>query len=998
MIHPKPREVRRGTVLPILTVCLVGLMGFVALAIDIGMMAVARSQAQNAADIAALAGARTLDGKDANNNLGNAVAKARASAAANSILNSPITDSQVTAVEGGIYRYQPNAGKFKPVFGQGRGPDESYGVIQVTINSQQSTYFARVLGVNSLNIGATATAVHRPRDVALVLDFSGSMGYSSQFNYSNNGTRSLNPDSSFPRFGPWSIYDGPGMVMDFNNPGSSPANLNTYVPPTPMQRVWPYQDSTGYLYAANNLTIDTPAGPAIVSQFVQSDNTSSAFVNSGAFPSFTNVNVTGASNPTNVVTPAPDTFSNQNATGFVGDKFPLSSGVTVSGTTAPSASQYAHTVWRYLNASGSPTTTSRNATFERFGYDWDFSSNMLKPATDRFQGFTMGPGYYGKTFYMWPPDPRMPTAQIGDTNYVGGDWRRRFFLPRSGSTQDTGDNSMFWTAAGRWRTQNTGTAANYIVNYDAILAWIAKGPQTLPPSLRCGRVIYYDSIPTTIPIDRGTGRCANNATDDQRFWKDYIDFVIGAGRWTDSTSMYGVNSANSNTGAGSTVYYNTSNSNLTPQITPLSTLLSSATANTITAATNASPIQITSSAAHGLTSGDRVTISGATGNSAANGTWAITFVDAVRFTLNGSNGNGNYAVNSGNWKVIPYMHYGDNPIHPRLQFWFGPLTMLGYLEAPGNWLPGNCYEAQCWQLKAGIRAAVDDIKKNHPNDLASVIFFSGSNGYSTSRVEMGKDYTRMQNCLFYPYSLLSSLSDQTASIRPFGTTPPSNGNPAGLTDTSDTEIPNAGTYTCPEMGFKVAYNEFSNASNTAPVVNFKGRKTAAKMVIFETDGMPNTICDGNLAGSGGSGNHFYSNIGGATYVSTVTTLHTPPKDRARAVVQQIVAMDTANPPGYSTTRNPARVHAIAFGDLFESYSSSPMKYGCLRFLAAVQIDGKTSPTPAGFWDNDSLDYNAAWLSYEPYKVITGDYNTRIDKIRQALERIMQGGIQVALIQ
>ena len=35
---------------------------------------------------------------------------------------------------------------------------------------------------------------------------------------------------------------------------------------------------------------------------------------------------------------------------------------------------------------------------------------------------------------------------------------------------------------------------------------------------------------------------------------------------------------------------------------------------------------------------------------------------------------------------------------------------------------------------------------------------------------------------------------------------------------------------------------------------------------------------------------------------------------------------------------------------------------------------------------------------EPYKVITGTAEERIDKLRQALERIMQGGVQVALIE
>ena len=61
------RGPRRGAVLPLVTLCLVGLMGFLALAIDVGVLAVARNQAQNAADIAALAGARTLTGTSSNN-------------------------------------------------------------------------------------------------------------------------------------------------------------------------------------------------------------------------------------------------------------------------------------------------------------------------------------------------------------------------------------------------------------------------------------------------------------------------------------------------------------------------------------------------------------------------------------------------------------------------------------------------------------------------------------------------------------------------------------------------------------------------------------------------------------------------------------------------------------------------------------------------------------------------------------------------------------------
>lgn len=66
-------------------------------------------------------------------------------------------------------------------------------------------------------------------------------------------------------------------------------------------------------------------------------------------------------------------------------------------------------------------------------------------------------------------------------------------------------------------------------------------------------------------------------------------------------------------------------------------------------ATNASPINI-EDVAHGLTTGDVVTVVGVTGNTAANGTWVITVIDPDNFTLNGSVGNGAY-VSGGTWSV-----------------------------------------------------------------------------------------------------------------------------------------------------------------------------------------------------------------------------------------------------------------------------------------------------------------------------------------------------------
>lgn len=69
----------------------------------------------------------------------------------------------------------------------------------------------------------------------------------------------------------------------------------------------------------------------------------------------------------------------------------------------------------------------------------------------------------------------------------------------------------------------------------------------------------------------------------------------------------------------------------------------------ITAATNASPIVITS-AGHNLSSGALVTISGVLGNTAANGTFTVTVVDGNTFSLNGSTGNGTW-TSGGTWHI-----------------------------------------------------------------------------------------------------------------------------------------------------------------------------------------------------------------------------------------------------------------------------------------------------------------------------------------------------------
>jgi Flp pilus assembly protein TadG len=848
---------RRGAIVPLVAISLIALLGLIALAVDIGLIAVARTQAQDLADAAALAGTRQLNGDaTVNNNLAAAQAAATAAASDNKILGTAPTSAQVTQSHG-IYTYDSTVQHFNATYPSSNGGN-AWSVMQVTVNTTTPTYFGRVLGKNSFNVSAQATAVHRPRDIAIVLDFSGSMHFSSETAYPPNYASivgSLNPDSVFPKFGPWSTMS------------------------SAMQTSSDFVDSGGETHAMNNHTTSTANGPSCVGDWLYRDSSNNL---QNAFSNPNQGALAGAFISTLVpVTPAPATYADQSDATYVGDVFPRKNKQT-NGTS------WASTVQEYLTgANNNITTSTRNSTFEGLTAAGGYGA--------LFKGYSVGPGYYGKTFYMWPPDPRFtsgadPTKPnavnlLTDINgkYIC-DWRKRFFT-YSGTTTAMDDNSKLWSTTGAW---NPATG-NYAVNYAAVLAWIKAGPQTLPPNLRSGRVLYYASIPSDVNTATGT---ASDVLDKQ-FWKAYIDYVLATSNTYTPWSGYTVNPSWVLNGVNATQTFGTTK---------------------ITAKSS-------------LTGGTK-----------------------------------------------PYMYYGDNPMHPRLHFWFGPMTMIAFLggdtNLPYNWWPGTCHEAHCWHLKAGIQSALSDIQKNHPNDWAALTFFSNIAQYATPRVQLSRNYTTMQNALWFPFDMTAKtvidLSSQTNEIRPYD---------SSFNDTAPGVVPNAHGATAPEMGFKVAYNEFSSTSG------YYGRRGAGKVVIFETDGVPNTTASGTLDTSGGAYKGKYTGLGPTAYDTQSTALNVPCKDNARAVVRQICALDTAN--GYSTTKVPARVHCVAFGQLFEASTSSPMKQAALDFLLAVQKDGNTS--------------GPSDTSIESYKIITGDYNTRIDKIRQALERIMQSGIQVSLI-
>ena len=971
MDAPKQRVSRRGTVLPLLALCLISLFSFVALAVDLGMLAVARTDCQNAADIAALAGARQLNNKPAsvNNNKTNAIAQANAAVTVNYDIGASFANSQVQSVTVGQYNYDTTAQTFSVSYPASIAAGQSWTAMEVVLSVSQPTFFMKVAGVSSMPSGARAVAVHRPRDLALVIDMTGSMGFGSlpriNDRVSSAGLGLNDPSTMWPQFSHNQRYTG----YTTNNILGSETDPTAGNRPNPFQQMGSIT-SAPYIYSPSNLTIETYNGNPIVRDFFYDPTNLPDFTvpvtstNGSNFrnafhqwsPAESGANPTTLIGPTYDMTgynamdrtgvsgalPAPDNFKDQTDSpiAYVGDKSPRKSGAATGTTWDPTntngaaitAAEYLGWVTKYSSGATLPTgfvpstPTGRtwanffDRTWETYGYDMDVPdyianrggswdprgsgganvvgvalpsnttggvSGKVKVTPGKFNGYSMGPGYFGKTFFVWPPDPRAPALDPGAGGYIPGDWRVRYFINQKGATfTSQADNNS--ATAGTQNVINSelltagagdtlSSSGNWSINYSAVLKWLKSGPMVLPPNLRSGHVVYYTSIPSTTTASGGDSAAI---AADKVFWQGYIDYVLKTGSLAGPEQMgwpEGVTPA-----IGTTSRY-------------------------------------------------------------VNG----TFTDPY-----------------------PYMNYTDNPSRPRLHFWFGPNSMMMFLYQYNYW-SGTTHQAQSWQLKAGVNSAIDDIRNNHPNDNVGMAFFTTPR-YTDIVVPIGQDYATLKNSLFFPKSLLTTLlTDNTAELRPYTT--------GGLA-ASFGDIPNAQSSTDPVTGMALAYNLLSPAPSVNATASRRGRRGAAKVVIFETDGIPNSTQPYNLTKSGYNSYYTY---GGSTP-------NTDPSGAAIDVVTQIckqtaTVATAGTDSGFSLPNAPARVYAIGFGDIFSTASATTAK----TFLLNIQKAGKTSnpgPTPA------------ADTAIPSYQIITGDYPTRIDNLRTGLERILQGGVQVTLVE
>jgi hypothetical protein len=482
----------------------------------------------------------------------------------------------------------------------------------------------------------------------------------------------------------------------------------------------------------------------------------------------------------------------------------------------------------------------------------------------------------------------------------------------------------------------SNTPGYYRINYAAVIAWLKSGPQVLPTNLRAGRILYY----STMPDDLFTTSAGNSL--DRTFWREYVHYILGVGSFNSSTAP-----------------------------------LSSSWATTTGDATQ--------------------TLAGVEDDFPFDADATRSRTAPTAFDPNGTSAP---PVNP-----KPYMAYTDEVNRPRAHFWFGPHSMVNFLELKGEnrpWWAGTVREAQCWQLKAAVNSALDDIRNNHPNDYVGIAMFANRDEFAVPAASMSQDWFTLKNVLFFKKAHVAAVKanpNSTVEDRPYT---------SSFANNATNYIPNGSGSTDPISGMAIGFNLLSSSTSLlAADYGTRGRRGAAKIVIFETDGIPNTSRAWSITGGGVDTRYVAS--GSIDYWTGDAALTNTHAQAAVKVAQRVAAQQTTSgTSGFSTPSTPARVYAIGFGYIFNGYngtnfaSLNTVAQDSLRFLLRVQQQGNTSGPG-----------NPPTASIPLEQVITGAYQRpdptlpehpitnppgRIEKMRLGLERIMQSGVQVTLVE
>lgn len=844
------RSERKGTILPLVTVALGVLCGFTALAVDIGLMAVAKNQLQNAADSASLTAARTLTG-GSSPNLAGATANGVTAAQNSPIVGSQIATGDVVINLGNFYYNESDQ-----TFHWSTTNPSVYNLAQATVTHAPSSAFAKVFNYQAFNLSATSVSAHRPRDVSIILDFSGSMNNESDFwnceSYLGNMINTPNnADTLVPTFGQYCDTSGVNLIQTGTDPRVGKCNIT--------------QPVLGV--------------PALVNDYFQMARGQPTVYAFNATPSsWAN-------------TPLGDPWF-KNPSGNYGNGYPW------AGSTYDLGSSYSGVNF------GQQTGGSVGGYMQYYGYTdvanagvvsyapsiptgW---STKLSSASNKFMGFQVGPGYWGASFFMWPPDPSLlPTAST-DPRYIAAnpsppntsyqapwrfDWRQRFFMNTDYTRSDFPNNTSLWNGSGQWNNPS----GNYIIDYYEILQWIKQvnsavyaqtGNYLFPPQLRAGYILYYSSIPDDVPASAYNHTQLNSkiTNPDQRFWKEYIDFVLGV--WRDPF-----------------------------------------------------------------------------GNIQTPGNPSCSYGEDFNFAGTGINATPTQSSTS------LFMSAYDKPLYPRNRFWFGPITMIQYIADTGL-NPGTVHDISMYPAKLGIQGALQDIQLNHPNDLVSMILFnrpqynndpSGIGMFNFAQSNFGTNYSQMETNLWYPPN--SGSSD----VRPWDSngvqTPRAYGDFCANTATqygfmlAYNQFSSSSTLRSQSVG-----GLGRNGAQRMVIFETDGmanQDSVPSPTFFTNLGANSSyynILSGQVVnGAGYSSTHLYQAVMSICNTSTGTATgnygaNTP-------------VVLPANPgyPGFGTTSKPVTIDTIAFGVVFEPTAVGSTQTSAVQVVQTVaSIGGTVFPT------------------------------------------------------
>lgn len=174
---------RRGNIVVLTALMMVGLMGLLAFSVDTGFMLTMQTELNRSVDSAALAGAGTLvDGLDAASEkvveylVRNPVGNGKA------IVNEAMIEqmkSEFLAKHG--EELQVKQGSWNSATRTFTETNSLPSALKVSLTyDQMPLFFGRVLGRQDFSIHADSVAVYQPRDIMLSLDFSGSMNDDSE--------------------------------------------------------------------------------------------------------------------------------------------------------------------------------------------------------------------------------------------------------------------------------------------------------------------------------------------------------------------------------------------------------------------------------------------------------------------------------------------------------------------------------------------------------------------------------------------------------------------------------------------------------------------------------------------------------------------------------------------------------------------------------------------------------------------------------------------------